>query len=98
MLRFAADPANLLSGLRWSPSYQAYTVRNFRQIPQIQSLSSEQQFAIEVVGQVLPFKANNYVVDELIDWRASPTIRSSCSPFRRRRCLRRSTSTRSPPC
>ena len=72
MLRFAADPANLLSGLRWSPSYQAYTVRNFRQIPQIQSLSSEQQFAIEVVGQVLPFRVNNYVVDELIDWARVP--------------------------
>lgn len=72
MLRFAADPANLLSGLRWSPSYQAYTVRNFRQIPQIQSLSSEQQFAIEVVGQVLPFRVNNYVVDELIDWSRVP--------------------------
>lgn len=72
MLKFAADPANLLSGLRWSPSYQAYTVRTFRQIPQIQSLPAEQQFAIEVVGQVLPFRVNNYVVDELIDWSRVP--------------------------
>ncbi len=72
MLRFAADPANLLSGLRWSPHYQAYTVRTFRQIPQIQSLPQEQQLAIEVVGQVLPFRVNNYVVDELIDWSRVP--------------------------
>ncbi|WP_245820225.1 KamA family radical SAM protein [Mariniphaga anaerophila] len=32
-------------------------------------LTEEQRFNIEVVGTVLPFKTNNYVVDELIDWR-----------------------------
>lgn len=31
-------------------------------------LSEEQLFDIEVVGNVLPFKVNNYVLDELIDW------------------------------
>lgn len=31
-------------------------------------LSEEQKFVIEVVGHVLPFKVNNYVLDELIDW------------------------------
>jgi len=31
-------------------------------------LSEEQIFTIEVVGHVLPFKVNNYVLDELIDW------------------------------
>ena len=31
-------------------------------------LSEEQKFNIEVTGTVLPFKTNNYVVDELIDW------------------------------
>jgi L-lysine 2,3-aminomutase len=50
------------------PRYRAYTLSNFRELPQVQSLSREQQFAIEVVAQVLPFKTNNYVVDELIDW------------------------------
>jgi L-lysine 2,3-aminomutase len=34
----------------------------------MEKLSKEQQFSIEVVGNVLPFKSNNYVVDELIDW------------------------------
>lgn len=48
--------------------YKAYTLKNFRQIPQIGKLSKEQQFDIEVVGAVLPFKTNNYVVNELIDW------------------------------
>lgn len=31
-------------------------------------LSEEQKHEIEVVGTVLPFKTDNYVVDELIDW------------------------------
>lgn len=31
-------------------------------------LTAEELFDIEVVGNVLPFKVNNYVIDELIDW------------------------------
>lgn len=31
-------------------------------------LTDEQKLEIEVVGTVLPFKTDNYVVDELIDW------------------------------
>ncbi len=31
-------------------------------------MSEQRQFEIEVVGDVLPFKTNNYVVDQLIDW------------------------------
>jgi len=52
--------------------YKAYTLRNFRDIPQMERLPEEDKFAIEVVGSVLPFKANNYVVDELIDWNNAP--------------------------
>ena len=54
-------------------TYRSYTLGNFRKIPQIQQyLTEEQQFDIEVVGNVLPFKANNYVIDELIDWNNIP--------------------------
>lgn len=50
--------------------YKAYTLRNYMEIPQVQlHLSEEERFALEVVGHVLPFKTNNYVVDQLIDWR-----------------------------
>jgi KamA family protein len=49
-------------------SYKAYSLNNFRKLPQIEKLSRQQQHAIDVVGSVLPFKTNNYVVDELIDW------------------------------
>lgn len=51
-----------------SPRYIPYSLSNFREIPQIHNLSEEKQFEIEVVGNVLPFKTNNYVVDNLIDW------------------------------
>ena len=49
--------------------YYAYTLHNFRAIPQIASLPEEMIKDIETVGRVLPFKTNNYVIDELIDWR-----------------------------
>lgn len=48
--------------------YKAYTLHNFRQLPQMKFLTEEQKLTIEVVGTILPFKTNNYVVDELIDW------------------------------
>ena len=53
-------------------TYKAYGLSNYREIPQIQRLSDDQRLAIEVVGRVLPFKANNYVVEELIDWSRIP--------------------------
>jgi KamA family protein len=47
---------------------KTYTLRNYKTIPQIATLSDEMIEAIEVVGRVLPFKTNNYVIDNLIDW------------------------------
>ncbi|MCO6453003.1 MAG: hypothetical protein J5I90_19620 [Caldilineales bacterium] len=55
-----------------SPKYRAFNLRNFRKIPQIERLSASDAFAVEVVGNVLPFRANNYVIDELIDWDKAP--------------------------
>lgn len=48
--------------------YKSYLLHNFRDIPQMQRFSEQYKFDIEVVGNVLPFKANNFVVDELINW------------------------------
>lgn len=48
--------------------YKSYGLRNFRDIPQIDHLSEEEQLNIEVVGYVLPFKVNNYVIEQLINW------------------------------
>lgn len=52
--------------------YRAYTLNNFRDIPQMAALPEALKFDIEVVGHVLPFKANNFVVDHLIDWEKAP--------------------------
>ena len=52
--------------------YNSFMLHNFKNIPQIQSVSSEIIEAIEIVGSVLPFKTNNYVVDNLIDWSKVP--------------------------
>ena len=48
--------------------YKAYTLQNYRDLPHVQRLTEEQHFALDVVGRVLPFRTNSYVVEELIDW------------------------------
>ncbi len=48
--------------------YKIYTQKTFKNIIQIKKLSAAQKFDIEVLGEVFPFKVNNYVIDELIDW------------------------------
>jgi len=53
-------------------NYKSYMLNNFRNIPQISALDEEQKNSIEVVGSVLPFKTNNYVIDNLIDWSNIP--------------------------
>ena len=47
---------------------KTYSLHNYKEIPQMSRLPEEMIEAIEVVGRVLPFKSNNYVVEELIDW------------------------------
>lgn len=52
--------------------YKPYSLNNFRDIPQLKKLSDQELFDIEVVGNVLPFKTNNYVVEQLINWKNIP--------------------------
>lgn len=52
--------------------YRAYTNKNIDQIPQFKTLTAEQRAAITTVSKVLPFRVNNYVVEELIDWDSIP--------------------------
>ncbi|MCB0717821.1 MAG: lysine 2,3-aminomutase [Bacteroidetes bacterium] len=49
-----------------------YGIHNIDKLPQFGLLSDDEQFALKVVGRVLPFRVNNYVVDELIDWSNVP--------------------------
>lgn len=71
-----------------SPAIKSYTLANFRDIPQIQKLSEERQFEMEVVGNVLPFKANNYVAEQLIDWNNIPNDSMFVLTFPQKRMLK----------
>jgi len=48
--------------------YQVYARHNLNKIPYFGRLGREQVHSIRIVSEVLPFKTNNYVVNELIDW------------------------------
>jgi len=52
--------------------YKSFSLHNYRKIPQIEKLNAQQLEAIEVVGRVLPFKTNTYVINELIQWDRVP--------------------------
>lgn len=70
-------------------SYQSYVLHNYEKLPQIASLPSEYKEAIEVVGRVLPFKTNNYVTEELINWNNIPDDPIFTLNFPRREMLAR---------
>jgi len=55
-----------------TPRFASYTLKNFRNIQQLQHLPESAVSAIEVVGHVFPFKVNSYVVDKLINWENAP--------------------------
>lgn len=48
--------------------FKAYTERNLEQIAPLAAVDAETRFAMRVVASVLPFRVNQYVIDELIDW------------------------------
>ncbi|WP_096363947.1 MULTISPECIES: KamA family radical SAM protein [Thiohalobacter] len=52
--------------------FEVYTERQFDRISPLQRLPEEQRFAMRVVANVLPFRVNRYVIDELIDWERVP--------------------------
>lgn len=45
-----------------------YGLKDIDKIPQLQKLSKDERFEMKVVSSVLPFRTNNYVVEELINW------------------------------
>ena len=48
--------------------YIPFTRKNYHKIEQIKKLKKTAISHIDVVSRVLPFKTNNYVANELIDW------------------------------
>ncbi|MDH5326857.1 MAG: lysine 2,3-aminomutase [Gammaproteobacteria bacterium] len=53
-------------------SFKVFTERQLGQISQLQRLSEKQRFDMKVVANVLPFRVNQYVIDELINWANIP--------------------------
>jgi hypothetical protein len=49
-----------------------YTQRDLERIEALKRLPDEQRLAMRVVASVLPFRVNDYVIDELIDWNNIP--------------------------
>jgi hypothetical protein len=58
--------------LTGQPRLKFLTLKDLHKLPQLQKLSDADRAAMEVVAHVLPFRTNNYVVDELIDWDRIP--------------------------
>ncbi len=52
--------------------FKVFTRRHIDQIPQLAHLSTSDLNAMKAVAAVLPFRVNNYVVEELIDWLRIP--------------------------
>lgn len=55
-----------------SARYSAFTLRDLDKIPQLTRFNTEHRLAMRAVASVLSFRANRYVVDELIDWESVP--------------------------
>ena len=53
-------------------SYRPVDLRNVSKAPQWSLLSADVRDDVEVVGEVLPFRTNQYVLDSLIDWSRAP--------------------------
>ena len=49
-----------------------YNKENFLRIEQLKNVDADLLHAVLVVGHVLPFRVNQYVLDELIDWSNIP--------------------------
>ena len=60
------------------PRYKPIVVQHIDSVPELQSLPEDIRFSMKVVGHVLPFRTNRYMVENLIDWDNVPE-RPSCS-------------------
>jgi len=50
------------------PRFRAFGRKHLTRIPQLENLTRDQRSAISAVASVLPFRVNEYIVSELIDW------------------------------
>jgi len=68
ILKFT-PPSDQQLGFSVQRNFKVFTERHIDKIPQLQQFLTPQQiFDIKVVAAVLPFRVNEYVINELIDW------------------------------
>jgi len=76
MLRNGSSPdgraLRLLGSTREGRAYRVYTRKHLDEIAPLALLPRDYREAMKAVAAVLPFRVNNYVVEDLIDWSAAP--------------------------
>ncbi|MBD1582641.1 KamA family radical SAM protein [Pseudoalteromonas sp. S16_S37] len=55
-----------------APRFTVYQHRQIDKIEQLDKLPEHLRFEMKVVANVFPFRVNNFVIEELIDWRNVP--------------------------
>ncbi|WP_028491076.1 KamA family radical SAM protein [Thioalkalivibrio sp. ALE19] len=65
VLKFYQDPE---AGSIEPREFQVYNDRNLDRIEALERVPEAMRFDMRVVSSVLPFRINEYVIDELIDW------------------------------
>ena len=63
---------NTPDGVDGFSRFKVYTQRDLGKIGQLERLSEQARFEMQVVSSVLPFRVNAYVINELIDWSRVP--------------------------
>ena len=61
-----------MSSTDYPTRYHAVGLHNVADVPYWDRLDADVREAVDVVGRVLPFRTNRYVVDHLIDWSRVP--------------------------
>ena len=64
--------SGILSGADRNTRYLAYTARHLERLAKRGGLPQPDLTAMRAVAMILPFRTNNDVVDELIDWTNVP--------------------------
>ena len=50
------------------PRFRPYGRKHLDRLPQLEKISKDQLIALKAVSAVLPFRVNQYILDDLIDW------------------------------
>ncbi|MBA2483903.1 MAG: lysine 2,3-aminomutase [Nitrosomonas sp.] len=72
VIEFLTKPIELGQFDNAPVSFQVYTEHQLDEIDALKQLSAQQRFEMKVVAEILPFRVNQYVIDELIDWSNIP--------------------------